>query len=107
MKAGARHDRGTLIVTIDNPPVNALGVDVRRGISQAIAGADIREFGKPRTLVAWRSGRRKPNGSINVETAPNGEGLACDGWSEYEQKTPRCSHRSNAAPGHGAVDASG
>ncbi|MGH8804965.1 MAG: 3-hydroxyacyl-CoA dehydrogenase NAD-binding domain-containing protein, partial [Polaromonas sp.] len=58
-----------LVVTIDNPPVNALGVDVRRGLVAAIdaaeadsavaavlivgagrnfiAGADIREFGKP------------------------------------------------------------
>jgi len=58
-----------LVVAIDNPPVNALGVDVRRGLIAAIdaaeadvavaavlivgagrnfiAGADIREFGKP------------------------------------------------------------
>ncbi len=58
-----------LVVTLDNPPVNALGVDVRRGLVAAldaaeandavqivlivgagrnfIAGADIREFGKP------------------------------------------------------------
>lgn len=58
-----------LVVTIANPPVNALGVDVRRGLVAAIdaaeadgavaavlivgagrnfiAGADIREFGKP------------------------------------------------------------
>ena len=58
-----------LVVTIDNPPVNALGVDVRRGLLEAIeaaegdaavaavlilgagktfiGGADIREFGKP------------------------------------------------------------
>src|SRR5438128_3225048 len=58
-----------LVVTIANPPVNALGVDVRRGLAAAmaaaeadsavatvlivgagrnfIAGADIREFGKP------------------------------------------------------------
>ena len=58
-----------LLVTIDNPPVNALGVDVRRGLQEAIeaadadtavkavlivgagrnfiGGADIREFGKP------------------------------------------------------------
>jgi len=58
-----------LVVTIDNPPVNALGVDVRRGLAAAIdaagadaavkavlivgsgktfiGGADIREFGKP------------------------------------------------------------
>ncbi|WGT62769.1 3-hydroxyacyl-CoA dehydrogenase NAD-binding domain-containing protein [Variovorax paradoxus] len=59
---------GVFVVTIDNPPVNALGVDVRRGLVAAIeaaeadsaaaavlivgagrnfiAGADIREFGK-------------------------------------------------------------
>ncbi|HEY2256299.1 MAG TPA: 3-hydroxyacyl-CoA dehydrogenase NAD-binding domain-containing protein, partial [Variovorax sp.] len=59
---------GVLVVTVDNPPVNALGVDVRRGLATAmaaadadsavsavlivgagrnfIAGADIREFGK-------------------------------------------------------------
>jgi len=58
-----------LVVSIDHPPVNALGVDVRRGLLEAIdaaqtdaavaavlivgagrnfiAGADIREFGKP------------------------------------------------------------
>ncbi|WP_334407717.1 3-hydroxyacyl-CoA dehydrogenase NAD-binding domain-containing protein [Bradyrhizobium sp. AZCC 2289] len=60
---------GLAILTIDNPPVNALSIDVRRGLSQAIenvsedtqvravvitcagctfiSGADIREFGKP------------------------------------------------------------
>jgi 3-hydroxyacyl-CoA dehydrogenase len=64
----ARRDN-VLVVTVDNPPVNALGVDVRRGLLDAIgaaqsddavavvlivgagrnfiAGADIREFGKP------------------------------------------------------------
>ena len=65
-----REQRGdVLLVTIDNPPVNALGVDVRRGLLAAIeaadadpavaavllagagrafiGGADIREFGKP------------------------------------------------------------
>ena len=58
-----------LLVTIDNPPVNALGADVRRGLLEAVeaadadasinavvlvgagrnflGGADIREFGKP------------------------------------------------------------
>ncbi|MFC5428897.1 3-hydroxyacyl-CoA dehydrogenase NAD-binding domain-containing protein [Paraburkholderia denitrificans] len=58
-----------LLVTVDNPPVNALGIDVRRGLAAAIehaesndaveavlivgagrnfiAGADIREFGLP------------------------------------------------------------
>ncbi len=60
---------GVLVVTIDNPPVNALGVAVRQGLLAAveqaeadaavqavlivgegkafIAGADIREFGQP------------------------------------------------------------
>ncbi len=64
-----RRQGAVLVVTIDNPPVNALGVDVRRGLLAAaqeadadpavsavllvgagrafIAGADIREFGKP------------------------------------------------------------
>src|SRR5262245_35445045 len=64
------HRGGVLVVTVDNPPVNALGVDVRRGLVAAIesaqadgsvaavlivgagrnfiAGADIREFGKAR-----------------------------------------------------------
>ncbi len=71
--AGAvvRHEQqdNILVVTIDNAPVNALGVDVRRGLVAAIdvadaapgiaavlivgagrnfiGGADIREFGKP------------------------------------------------------------
>src|SRR5690606_16018849 len=66
--ASQRHD-GILVLTIDNPPVNALSADVRRGLADAIqaaqddasvravllvgagrnfiAGADIREFGKP------------------------------------------------------------
>lgn len=64
----AQHE-AILVVTIDNPPVNALGVDVRRALVQAIeaaeaspsiaavllvgagrnfiGGADIREFGQP------------------------------------------------------------
>ncbi|HEY0295550.1 MAG TPA: enoyl-CoA hydratase-related protein, partial [Bordetella sp.] len=64
-----RLEGDVLLVTIDNPPVNALGVAVRRGLLDAmaqadadaavkavlivgmgkafIAGADIREFGKP------------------------------------------------------------
>lgn len=63
-----RRDADVMVVTVDNPPVNALGVDVRRGLVAAIeaaeadsgaaavlivgagrnfiAGADIREFGK-------------------------------------------------------------
>lgn len=65
----ARRDGEILVVTIDNPPVNALSAAVRAGLSDAIAlaardntvravviacagrtfiaGADIREFGKP------------------------------------------------------------
>jgi enoyl-CoA hydratase/carnithine racemase len=65
----ARREGEIWLVTIDNPPVNALGVAVRRGLKEAIeqanadaavkavlivgvgkafiAGADIREFGKP------------------------------------------------------------
>ncbi len=64
-----QHEGDILVVTIDHPPVNALNVDVRRGLRDAvqqaqadarvravlivgagrafIAGADIREFGKP------------------------------------------------------------
>ncbi len=70
--AGAVHTRrdgDVLVVTIDHPPVNALSADVRAGLARAIdqaasdpqvravlltgagnnfiAGADIREFGKP------------------------------------------------------------
>ncbi len=68
---------GIGIITIDNPPVNALGPGVSDGIIEAvekggadprvkamvmigagrtfIAGADIRQFGKPRTAPARRS----------------------------------------------------
>lgn len=64
-----RREGAILVATISNPPVNALGADVRRGLLKAaeqadadpevralllvgagrgfIAGADIREFGKP------------------------------------------------------------
>src|SRR5881394_2964929 len=64
-----QHHGRVLVVTVDNPPVNALGVDVRRGLTAAIdaaqadravdavlivgagpnfiGGADIREFGQP------------------------------------------------------------
>ncbi|WP_280151868.1 3-hydroxyacyl-CoA dehydrogenase NAD-binding domain-containing protein [Piscinibacter sp. XHJ-5] len=68
-----REHRGSvLVVTVDNAPVNALSADVRRGLADAIeaaqadsavaavllvgagrtfiAGADIREFGKPPEL---------------------------------------------------------
>ena len=65
-------DDGVGVITIDNPPVNALGLGVRDGIVEAlekgevdagvkamvmigagrgfIAGADIRQFGKPRAM---------------------------------------------------------
>ena len=68
---------GVGIITVDNPPVNALGPGVREGIIDAvergvadphvtamvligagrsfIAGADIRQFGKPRPMPARRS----------------------------------------------------
>jgi 3-hydroxyacyl-CoA dehydrogenase len=64
-----KRDGGTAIITIDNPPVNALSQAVRQGLFEAVqsiaadgaikgvilacagktfvAGADIREFGKP------------------------------------------------------------
>src|SRR6476469_2998457 len=68
---------GIGVITIDNPPVNALGPGVREGIIDAvgrgtadpgvsalvligagrsfIAGADIRQFGKARTLTTGQS----------------------------------------------------
>lgn len=67
--AHARRDQDILVITLDHPPVNALSADVRRDLAAAIeaaqadadvravllvgagknfiAGADIREFGKP------------------------------------------------------------
>jgi 3-hydroxyacyl-CoA dehydrogenase len=67
--AHARRDDDILVITLDHPPVNALSADVRRDLAAAIqaaqsdrqvraillvgagknfiAGADIREFGKP------------------------------------------------------------
>ena len=64
---------GVGVITVDNPPVNALGPGVREGIIAAvdqgvadpnvkamvligagrsfIAGADIRQFGKPRPVL--------------------------------------------------------
>ena len=68
---------GVGVITVDNPPVNALGPGVREGIIAAvergiadasvsamvligagrsfIAGADIRQFGKPRTVTTGAS----------------------------------------------------
>ncbi len=70
-------ENGVAVVTIDNPPVNALGPGVREGIIAAlqrgeadasvtamvmmgagrsfIAGADIRQFGKPRAAPQQRA----------------------------------------------------
>ncbi len=76
------------VVTVDNPPVNALGLALRQGLWEAvatldadpqvkaavlicagrtfIAGADVTEFGKPPVpphlpeLVAWIEGAAKP-----------------------------------------------
>lgn len=67
--ARTRRDQDILVITLDHPPVNALSADVRRDLAAAIeaaqadadvravllvgagknfiAGADIREFGKP------------------------------------------------------------
>src|SRR5262245_59996524 len=67
---GVAVHEGVGVITVDNPPVNALGPGVREGIAAAverleadqgvtamvlmgegrgfIAGADIRQFGKPR-----------------------------------------------------------
>ncbi|MFM9928158.1 TniQ family protein, partial [Variovorax sp. H27-G14] len=39
-------------------------------------------------LVEDRAGPGNLNKPISVETAPAGEDLACEDWSEYEQKTP-------------------
>ena len=44
-----------LIVTIDNPPVNALGVDVRRGLTAAIASTRPRRTSTPSALTGGLS----------------------------------------------------
>src|SRR6185436_10998817 len=78
---------GIGVVTIDNPPVNALGPGVRDGITEAlekgeadpkvkvmvmigagrsfIAGADIRQFGKPRPVP-----KRSPYDVMDGGTKP-------------------------------------
>ncbi len=78
---------GIGVVTIDNPPVNALGPGVRDGIVEAlekgeadpsvkamvmigagrsfIAGADIRQFGKPRPMP-----KRSPYDVMDGGTKP-------------------------------------
>jgi 3-hydroxyacyl-CoA dehydrogenase len=78
---------GIGVITIDNPPVNALGPGVRDGIVEAlekgeadpavkamvmigagrsfIAGADIRQFGKPRPMP-----KRSPHDVIDGSTKP-------------------------------------
>ena len=80
-------DDGVGVITIDNPPVNALGLGVRDGIVEAlekgevdagvkaivmigagrgfIAGADIRQFGKPRAMP-----KRPVNDVLDSGTKP-------------------------------------
>jgi 3-hydroxyacyl-CoA dehydrogenase len=70
------HRDGIAVITIDNPPVNALGTAVREGVAECmyaaiadphvngivlacagrtfVAGADVTEFGKARTTSGWR-----------------------------------------------------
>ncbi len=89
---------GVLVVTIDNPPVNATSVDVRGGLAKALAhaetaadvtgvvvtgagktfigGADIKEFGKPATDPTLPSVIGKIEGlSKPVVAALNGAAL--------------------------------
>ncbi len=89
---------GVLVVTIDNPPVNATSVDVRGGLAKALAhaetaadvtgvvvtgagktfigGADIKEFGKPATDPTLPSVIEKIEGlSKPVVAALNGAAL--------------------------------
>ncbi|WP_105373114.1 3-hydroxyacyl-CoA dehydrogenase NAD-binding domain-containing protein [Neorhizobium huautlense] len=89
---------GVLVVTIDNPPVNATSVDVRSGLAKALAhaetaadvtgvvvtgagktfigGADIKEFGKPATDPTLPSVIEKIEGlSKPVVAALNGAAL--------------------------------
>ena len=35
-----------------------------------------------------RAGPAKLNNPLRVDTAPEGEDIACENWSKYEQKTP-------------------
>ena len=88
---------GIGVITIDNPPVNALGPGVREGIIDAvgrgtadpgvsalvligagrsfIAGADIRQFGKARTLTTGQSTKALDESAKPVVAAIHGYAL--------------------------------
>src|SRR5919205_435185 len=85
------------VITVDNPPVNALGPGVREGIVEGvekanadpnvkaivligsgrsfIAGADIRQFGKARSLTTGASTRALDESSKPVVAAIHGYAL--------------------------------
>ena len=104
-----------LVVTVDNPPVNALGVAVRRGLAVAIdeaasngdvgivlivgagrnfiAGADIREFGQPPqqpllTEVCNRLEASKKPVVAAIHGAALGGGLEVALGAHYRLATP-------------------
>ncbi len=65
------------------------------GISGNVGAAVVREELQGMSLgnafymtEALRAGSGNLNSPISVETAPEGEDLACDDWSKDEQKTP-------------------
>src|ERR687894_103919 len=88
---------GVAVITIDNPPVNALGPGVREGIIEGvekanadakvkaivligagrsfIAGADIRQFGKARSLTTGASTRALDDSKKPVVAAIHGFAL--------------------------------
>ena len=92
-----RRDDGIAVITIDNPPVNALSQAVRQGLAEAIesiaadstvrgailicagrtfvAGADIREFGKPPAPPMLRDG--VPPRADNRGTVRHGSHIPC------------------------------
>ncbi len=93
-----RHDNGIAVVTINSPPVNALGADVRDGLAGAfaaiagdasvnavvlacagrtfIAGADISEFGKPpRGASLHKVLETMENASVPIVAAIHGTAL--------------------------------
>ena len=135
----ARHGQ-VAVITIDNPPVNALSHAVRKGISDClaeaagddgikaviiycagrtfIAGADIREFGKPpqgpslREVLAQLDAFRKPTVAAIHGTALGGgletalpapsafrrSGFACCGITFEEGRTMSNGHASLTFP---------
>ncbi len=42
----------------------------------------------PLKASEMRAGPAKLNSPMRVDTAPEGEDIACENWSKYEQKTP-------------------